>query len=187
MLVHVLRLRGAEVIALGRMFERSRGTEISVLGRVFSGRGTETFVLGRFVCGDCGGTEWTTVLTALVEHRVCFMLELGLHFSSAMNSVSGLRFSIPIPHWAIPLSLTPPSFPFQVRPMGRSDYTGTVLLGFYYYRALDFYPFYRFIAFGPLDSCYRYWAFRPCDINDEDRRPNKTFDSFRKLSTVLKV
>ena len=37
MLVHVLRLWGAEVIALGRMFERSRGTEISVLGRVFSG------------------------------------------------------------------------------------------------------------------------------------------------------
>ncbi|KAG5387205.1 hypothetical protein IGI04_038675 [Brassica rapa subsp. trilocularis] len=29
------------------------------------------------------------------RHRVCFMLELCLHFSSAMNSVCGLRFSIP--------------------------------------------------------------------------------------------
>ena len=254
MLVHVLRLivgcrgdctrpqdlRGTETFVLGRMFERSRVTEISVLGSVFSGvqrrlyqaaclrdRGIQRYLyqavclagyrdvctrpfclrdrrVQRYlyqavclagyrdvctrplVCGDCGGTKWTTVLTTLVERRlyqammryaiialvvaslvhqtyvecfvwcnrrrVCFMLELGLHFSSAMNSVSGLRFSIPIPHWAIPLSLTPPSFPFQVRPMSRSDYTGPVLLGFYYYRALDFYHFYRFIAFGPLGS-----------------------------------
>ncbi|KAG5414913.1 hypothetical protein IGI04_002480 [Brassica rapa subsp. trilocularis] len=53
------------------------------------------------------------------RRRVCFMLELGLHFSSAMNSVSGLWFSIPTPHWAIPLSLTPPSFPFQMPPRKR--------------------------------------------------------------------
>ena len=32
--------------------------------------------------------------------------------------------------------------------MSRSDYTGPVLLGFYYYRALDFYPFYRLSLLG---------------------------------------
>ena len=82
------------------------------------------------------------------------MLELGLHFSGLMNWVSGLRFSIPIPYWAILLSLTPPSFLFQVRPMSRSNYTGSVLLGFYYYWALGFYHFYRFIAFGLLSIVY---------------------------------
>ena len=82
------------------------------------------------------------------------MLELGLHFSGLMNWVSGLRFSIPIPYWAILLSLTPPSFLFQVRPMSRSNYTGSVLLGFYYYWALGFYHFYRFIAFALLSIVY---------------------------------
>ncbi|CAN7115828.1 unnamed protein product [Brassica rapa subsp. narinosa] len=47
--------------------------------------------------------------------------------------------------------------------MSRSDYTGPVLLGFYYYRALDFYPFYRFIAFGPLGS---YLSFMLSRISD---------------------
>ena len=112
------------------------------------------------------------------------MLELCLHFSSAMNSVCGLRFSIPYLAGQLPCCSPLLLFPFQVRPTSRSYYTGPVLLGFYYYRALDFYPFYRFIAFGPWApiyrlcylvfrtfglchtlyfECYRYWAFKPCD------------------------
>ena len=53
----------------------------------------------------------------------------------------------PIPHWAIHLSLTPHSSPFQVRPTSRSDYrTGAIgLLGFY-----RFYRFYLYRAFGLL-------------------------------------
>ncbi|KAF3523843.1 hypothetical protein F2Q69_00049591 [Brassica cretica] len=47
------------------------------------GVSSETFELRRYCLGR--GAE---------THRVCFMLELGLHFSSAMNSVCGLQFSI---------------------------------------------------------------------------------------------
>ncbi|CAN6868758.1 unnamed protein product, partial [Brassica oleracea] len=52
----------------------------------------------------------------------------------------------------------------KVRPTSRSDYTGPVLLGFYYYWAfglLSFYRFYRYRASRPL-GFYRlcYFVFR---------------------------
>ena len=92
------------------------------------------------------------------------MLELGLHFSSAMNSVSGLRFSIPYLTGRFPCRSPLLLSPFQVRPTSRSDYTGPVLLGFYYYWAfglLSFYRFYRYRASRPL-GFYRlcYFVFR---------------------------
>ncbi|KAG5384380.1 hypothetical protein IGI04_035850 [Brassica rapa subsp. trilocularis] len=122
------------------LFEKSRGTEIYVLGRVFSGVHRRLYYAALFV-GIAGEMRYAIIalVVACLVHltyvdcfvwcnrrRVCFMLELGLHFSSAMNSVSGLRFSIPIPHWAIPLSLTPPSFPFQMPPRKRVVRTQTV-------------------------------------------------------------
>ena len=79
------------------------------------------------------------------------MLELGLHFSSAMNSVCGLRFSIPYLAGQLPCCSPLLLFPFQVRPTSRSDYrTGAIGL-------LGFYRFYRYRAFRPLDFyrlCY---------------------------------
>ena len=81
------------------------------------------------------------------RRRVCFMLELGLHFSSAMNSVCGLRFSIPYLAGQLPCCSPLLLSPFQVRPTSRSDYrTGAIgLLGFY-----RFYRFYLYRAFGLL-------------------------------------
>ncbi|KAF2553566.1 hypothetical protein F2Q68_00034325 [Brassica cretica] len=92
-------------------------------------RGTETFVLGRVIAG---------------AHDVCDSYALFERSRGTEISVLGRVFSGHlIPHWTIPLSLTPPSFPFQVRPTSRSDYQTCAigLLGFYYYRALDFYHF----------------------------------------------
>ncbi|KAG5393617.1 hypothetical protein IGI04_023580 [Brassica rapa subsp. trilocularis] len=58
----------------------------------------------------------------------------------------------PIPHWAIHLSLTPHSSPFQVRPTSRSDYrTGAIGL----WASIAFFRFYLYRAFRPLDF-YRY-------------------------------
>ena len=100
------------------------------------------------------------------------MLELGLHFSSAMNSVCGLRFSIPYLAGQLPCCSPLLLSPFQVRPMSRSDYrTGAIgLLGFY-----RFYRFYLYRAFRPLDFyrlCYSYFrlsvyvVFYISDVND---------------------
>ena len=92
------------------------------------------------------------------RHRDCLMLELCLHSCSAMNWVSGLRFSIPYLTGRFPCRSPLLISPFQVRPTSRSDYTGPVLLGFYYYWAfglLSFYRFYRYRASRPLDF-YRY-------------------------------
>ena len=80
------------------------------------------------------------------------MLELCLHFSSAMNSVCGLRFSIPYLAGQLPCCSPLLLSPFQVRPTSRSDYrTGAIgLLGFYrFYRYRDFRPlgFYRLCYF----------------------------------------
>ncbi|CAN7119763.1 unnamed protein product [Brassica rapa subsp. narinosa] len=72
------------------------------------------------------------------------MLELCLHFSSAMNSVCGLRFSIPYLAGQLPCCSPLLLSPFQVRPTSRSDYrTGAIGL-------LGFYRFYRYRAFRPL-------------------------------------
>ena len=54
----------------------------------------------------------------------------------------------PIPHWAIHLSPTPHSSPFQVRPTGRSDYyrigaLGVLFLSFSNLRILCFYRYSR--------------------------------------------
>ena len=77
------------------------------------------------------------------------MLELGLHFSSAMNSVSGLRFSIPYLTGRFPCRSPLLLSPFQVRPTSRSDFrTGAIGL-------LGFYRFIAFIVIGPLGL----WAF----------------------------
>ena len=80
------------------------------------------------------------------------MLELGLHSCSAINWVSGLRFSIS--YLAGQLSCCSPLLlsPFQVRLTSKSDYrTGAIgLLGFYrFYRYRDFRPlgFYRLCYF----------------------------------------
>uniref|UniRef100_A0A0D3AMS0 DUF7733 domain-containing protein n=1 Tax=Brassica oleracea var. oleracea TaxID=109376 RepID=A0A0D3AMS0_BRAOL len=59
-------------------------------------------------------------------HRVCFMLELGLHFSSAMNSVCGLRFSIPYLAGQLPCCSPLLLSPFQTVSVRRM-YAGKVL------------------------------------------------------------
>ena len=78
------------------------------------------------------------------RHRDCLMLELCLHSCSAMNWVSGLRFSIPYLTGRFPCRSPLLISPFQVRPTSRSDYrTGAIGL-------LGFYRFIAFIVIGPL-------------------------------------
>ena len=77
------------------------------------------------------------------RHRDCLMLELCLHSCSAMNWVSGLRFSIPYLTGRFPCRSPLLISPFQVRPTSRSDYrTGAIGL-------LGFYRFIAFIVIGP--------------------------------------
>ncbi|CAN7029526.1 unnamed protein product, partial [Brassica oleracea var. botrytis] len=74
---------------------------------------------------------------------------------------SDFRFGVHLSSWS---SYIPLLFIAKVRPTSRSDYTGPVLLGFYYYWAfghLSFYRFYRYRASRPL-GFYRlcYFVFR---------------------------
>jgi hypothetical protein len=86
------------------------------------------------------------------RHRDCLVLELGLHSCSAMNWVSGLRFSIPYLTGRFPCRSPLLISPFQVRPTSRSDFSDRCYWAF---GLLSFYRFYRYRASRPLDF-YRY-------------------------------
>ena len=94
------------------------------------------------------------------------MLELGLHFSSAMNSVSGLRFSIPYLTGRFPcrspLLLSPFRWNLRARVIIR-----LVLLGFWAFTTIELWTsitFIVFIAFWPLGFYLSFMIFRISDF-----------------------